>query len=293
MLGILISYNIYAEDSIPNIINELQHTQTRYHPGHIAFSKMYSRVDYTNTFISKSLPHLNNYNAEFGYSFNTVSLGVLYNNDRQINTITSNYSAIAAIKVLNKKVSWIFSGGFHVTSKHFQQEGMLFWNEELSSFNPLENINQNFYILSISNLITYKGVYVSLSITDIPLVPEFERGMSIDYYSYNLIGYKANIAKVALNSSIEFNIPLFTHSLKQIFLDKYISFGLTGQYKQYIAGFRLNSSPVPGLIGLSHSSNYMLGAGYNVYKTFIVNINYLNSFQNHVNQFQISLVYHK
>jgi hypothetical protein len=252
---------------------------------------MYSRVDYTNTFISKSLPHLNNYNAEFGYSFKTVSLGVLYNNDRQINTITSNYSAIAAIKVLNKKMSWIFSGGFHVTSRHFQQEGLTLSDPEYF-FNPADKDILNH--LTISNLITYKKFYLSSSIADILL----EKQESIVYYFHNLIGYKTNIGKAVLNSNVEFSIPLSSNYstliYKKKFLDKYISICLTAQYKQYIAGFRLNSSPViPGPYGLGHSSNYMIGAGYNVYKTFIVNINYLNSFQNHVNQFQISLVYHK
>lgn len=276
LISVFITLHTDANDSIPNVINELQHTRTYEHPGHIAFSKWYSKVNYTNTSISKNLPHLNEYNAEFGYSLNTFSFGVLFNNDRQINTITSKYSGIVAIKVVDKKVKWICSGSYYITSKHFKNE-LLSTNDPEIRFFPNKISNLNNHKLTISNLITINDFYFSSSISKEPIKHYYRTTL----YSYHLIGYKAQFINLVLNTSIEAVLPLTSTNPDNKFLNKYINFNLTGQYKQYIAGLGFNGN------------QYMIGAGYNVYKSCIINFNYFNSLQNHVNQFQISLLYRK
>ncbi len=296
-----------AQDTLSNFINELQHTSTAFHHGHIALKKIYSRIDYTNTNFSGDLPNLHRFNVEASYRFNKLGLGVLYNNNLKTNTTTQKYSGITSLSVLNKKLKWIISGGIHITYKTIQYENLLFRNEEPINNHLKSKLNSP--NLSFSNLILFKNIFLSSSVTNIML----------GYKSYiplhNLLGFHFKIHDIEITPSIknviifaskenryppDYNYNSYSKEEKKLpdyyYLDRKLSLNLTGQYKKIILGFSVLLSGMPIYF---RQTQYMISAGYCVSNNFYFNINamiYRNSFldkKNYVQNFKLSFLYIK
>lgn len=281
MLMICIFSKSKAQDTLSNIINELQHTSTANHHGHIAFKKIYSRIDYTNTNFSGEMSNLHRFNAEISYTFDQMSVGLLYNNDSKTNTNFQRFSGITSFRIAEKKLTWICSGGFHFIYRYFQYKKFFPLSRE-----PLANDLKNkkiYYNISLSNLFLFKKLFFSTT-------------LGIEGDIYNLLGYHLKISNIKISPSIQYKTSLkfYQYSPRYYFnFKKSLSVNLTGQYKKYIVGLGIFTHPQ----FIPFDFQYMIGAGYYFSKNFYVNLNsmiYINSLiseKNYVQNFKLSFLY--
>ncbi len=258
---------------ISNTINEIQHTQTIQHPGHLAFHKIYSRVDYTRTFLQPfqlSRHDQNYYNAEFGYSLKAFNAGFIYNYTSKFNSYTNRYSGLVSAKILSGKLTWLVSGGFHYATKALRLDHILFIFDEPALF----KVKDIFYHVSFSNLFIYQKLFFSATFSD---VNDYNNG-----YVHNLLGYHFTIHNLQLTPGIHYSQLIYDkYPEEDIYYDTQpLAINLSAIYKEYIAGLSFNGN------------KYTFSAGYHAFKNILFNINYTKTIYDYVDFFKISLIYH-